>query len=165
MQKHYYISLSLLGLIVSFCGCSGNGIRVNYVEGTVTWKDTPVAGAMVTFEPTGDGTDVYVAFGRTDEQGQYVLTTQASEYGSGAVAGSYKVSIARPSPGASGRPSQTSDLPGVYAEGILTPLTAEVERGRNRFDFNLEGETSKKTSVKPRALAPTTPPPGMQVPE
>lgn len=59
------------------------------VTGTVTYQNQPLAGAQVTFNPQAP--DGKAAFGRTDDNGVYELTT--FEAGDGAVAGKYTVTI------------------------------------------------------------------------
>lgn len=159
--KFYYLSALLLG--ATMLGCSDGrpaGAKPTHeVSGKVTMGGSPVAGATVTFSPTGDQPP---AFGRTGTDGTFTLTTYDS--GDGAVAGSYKVRVTK-SAGGSGAPEgpegghdpdnpeafqtpmqyeeqartgPSSLLPEQYASDETTPLTAEVsEGGENKFEFEL----------------------------
>lgn len=125
-----------------FSGCKPGGLETNVVEGTVQWNGQPVEGALVTFQPQDESGAS--AVGTTEAQGKYALTASAGEFGAGAVAGRYKVLITKIPTGAAGRPSTTTELPGIYAEVGTTPFNAEVKKGKNTFDFTLEGEAAAK---------------------
>jgi hypothetical protein len=60
------------------------------VTGTVTFQGKPVAGAAVTFVPTGEGE---AASAMTDSEGKYALTTWAA--GDGAGPGEYRVKVSK----------------------------------------------------------------------
>lgn len=137
-------------------GCTGSEEvsdrpKTHPVTGTVLLDGAPVEGAQVAFNP--EGVDAEGAFGRTDAEGRYELTTFDS--GDGAVAGNYVVTImkfdAPPSteaaseeeyvpPEVSGaRPSAPKNLlPAQYSDRAKSGLTATVAaEGENTFDFNL----------------------------
>jgi hypothetical protein len=61
------------------------------VTGTVTWQGKPLAGAAITFVPTGS--DGEAASAITDAEGKYALTTW--EAGDGARPGQYRVKVSK----------------------------------------------------------------------
>ncbi len=68
-------TMALCGALAS-TGCGGGGpapVQTDMVKGVVTLDGSPVAGATVTFVPVQDGVGAS-ATGKTDEQGNYVLT-------------------------------------------------------------------------------------------
>ncbi|NMC19814.1 MAG: carboxypeptidase regulatory-like domain-containing protein [Thermogutta sp.] len=100
-----------LGLIcaaglIAAAGCpGGGGAKLNTVKvsGTVTLDGAPLPGATVSFVPKSDG--ARAAFGTTDENGRFTLTTLNP--GDGAMPGSYAVSVTKPvAAAASSAPSQ-----------------------------------------------------------
>lgn len=84
----------LLGFaaVVAFVGCSGGAGHPDTVKvtGKITYNGAPVAGALVSFAPEGEG---YAASGRTDASGNFTLTS--FESGDGAVPGKYKVTVSK----------------------------------------------------------------------
>lgn len=74
-------------VLVCVVGCSGDD-RVAPVTGVVTLDDKPIAEASVTFMPKEGGRP---AFGVTDAEGKYELTT--FEEGDGALIGNHVVTI------------------------------------------------------------------------
>jgi hypothetical protein len=99
----------------------------------------PMPNIGVTFFPTKKGP---VAFGKTNENGEFTLTTVRR--GDGAVIGKHKVAV--------GVTEEGQKLPPI-AERFLSPhtanLTADVESGKaNTFTFNLEPEASPPAGKK-----------------
>lgn len=118
----------------------------------------PVADAVVTFSPQ-EGQPV--AFGRTDSQGKYTLTTYQA--GDGAVAGKYIVLVTKSSGGASSDPGPVSHeafvsgqasvtahaaggkssagsgsvLPEKYSRTTTSDLTTVVSADQQTYDFDL----------------------------
>ncbi len=140
-----------LGLVV-MSGCGTNapkreGPPTYPVSGTVTQGGTSVTGATVRFEPA-DGSKG--ATGRTDDQGEYTLSTFAA--GDGALAGDYRVTVVKmEGEGAQAvsedDPNYTGEekdvemknvLPEKYSNVETSELTATVTEGTNTFDFPLE---------------------------
>ena len=134
--------------LVCVCGCAQRGPAVQFVEGTVTLDGVAVADADVSFVPKA--TDGIPALGKTDENGQYRLSSaQGGEFGRGAVTGEYDVRIIKfvdpdyvapinPQPGdfaPMARPRH--QLPERYSDVKTSELTATVTRGRNKIDFSL----------------------------
>ena len=91
-----FCGLTMISLLCA-AGCGGGaegGKPVFSTKGKVTMFGAPLADATVAFAPTEQGQPT--AIGRTDAQGQFVLTTY--DYGDGAAAGSYKVVLSKPIP-------------------------------------------------------------------
>lgn len=144
-------ALALLAL-VGLAGCTGGGggsAKLVPVKGKVTYKGSPVAGATVTFIPSGTGQP---ATGQTDASGNYTLTSGTQP---GAAAGQYKVTVtkyAAPTGAAKltpedmakmqkeGKaPEAKSEIPGKYAAPPTSGLQATVTQdpAKNVFDFDL----------------------------
>jgi len=146
--------LSALSLaVIAGCGPSApsNRPKTNVVTGKVTYQGAPVEGATVSFlpaDPKGRG-----AVGRTDASGQYKLTTFGGG-GDGAVAGSYRVTVAKTTTKSKlteeqekeymGKgtpippPDVTEGLPVKYKQDATSGLTADVKEGGGTFDFELK---------------------------
>jgi len=146
-----------LGLLLATgCGSEAptNRDAVFPVKGTATYKGRPVVGADVTFFSQEKERS---AFGRTDAQGAFELTTFASN--DGAVAGQHKVvvslyeNVEPPKPVA---PIDSPDyypptmadaqraskpkrgLPAKYGDQKTTDLTVEVKPDGSHGDVKLE---------------------------
>jgi len=162
-----FIWLTLLVIGIGFslgCPQGSDQPTVYPVTGTVTQGGTAVAGATVTFVPTGDGPS---ASGITDDSGKYALSTYAG--GEGAVPGQFGVKIVKietPEVGSGGgagadqesagyeaaqQAAQPVDemasdaepknpLPQKYADTASSGLSHTVEQGDNTFDFSLDAE-------------------------
>ena len=95
-MKSMVLRVGMLGLLAGLlvaCGCQkGPKTPPTYpVSGKVTYKGEPVEGATVSFLPSAEGGQA--ASGVTDASGQYKLTSFKKD--DGAVAGQYKVAIAK----------------------------------------------------------------------
>ena len=124
------------------------------VTGVVTYQGRPVAGADVTFFNAEQGRS---AFGRTDDQGKYRLTTFSSN--DGAVAGKHVVTVVKPPPPVAAAPQPNvesteyvppglgesteppppkSDFPEKYGKPESSGLVAMVHADApNEFDLKL----------------------------
>lgn len=104
------------------------------VSGTVLLNGQPLPNAAIRFQPESGR----VSIGETDASGHYSL--QYNDTTPGAKIGSHKVSITtyrdNSVPGDINSPSAPELLPPRYHE--QTELTAEVQPGENKIDFNLE---------------------------
>ena len=81
--------LVTVGIVLT--GCPNSSRPATYpVTGTVTAQGKPVAGAVITFVPTGEGD---AASAITDSEGKYALTTW--EAGDGARPGQYGVKVSK----------------------------------------------------------------------
>ncbi len=154
--------LVILGIMLSGCnGDTGKGkprAKVFKTKGKVTFLGSPVIGAIVSFSPKGDQP---AAIGRTNDSGEYTLTTYAA--GDGAAAGDFTVMVMLLDAGetektpedahstkANFTPVDTHNakkakkgsanvLPAKYADPKTSTLTAKVEAGKdNNFVFDLK---------------------------
>lgn len=138
-------SLCVLTLIL-VVGCKGGGSRLERVEGTITYKGQPVAGATVMFSPVGEGATT-AGFAITDENGHYQLQGQT---GKGIGAGEYAVAVSKVQDVPTGETTVTPEgkeqpvvegrslLPDKYRFAGSSPLRAKVVPGqKNVFDFDL----------------------------
>src|SRR5687768_4028659 len=92
MNRSGKLALSILVTVgIVLTGCSSSSRPPTYpVTGIVTLQGKPVAGAAITFVPTGDGE---AASAITDSEGKYALTTW--EAGDGARPGEYRVKVSK----------------------------------------------------------------------
>ena len=155
--------LSVAFLVVAFVGCDG-GPAVKPVTGTVTLDGTPIAGAVITFQPT-EGSTGKPAVGTSDASGNFTVTDMNSDnIGSGAVAGEYRVGVMWFKPGtdssqATGESGGNEEeavkndkaavstvsgpealLPPDYQSPVTSGLTATVGTGDNTFKFDLKSD-------------------------
>jgi hypothetical protein len=152
MMKLTLIILSLSILVLSSTGCGGGGtiLKTNFVEGVVTLDGVPIAGALVSFSPQGEGMP---ATGRTDANGKYTLTAmQGGGEGKGTTSGNYLVLVSKietvpvepPRKPKGGGPAITSEtvnqLPEIYRDRKAALLKVNVVAGKNTFDFALSSK-------------------------
>ncbi|MDA7503729.1 carboxypeptidase-like regulatory domain-containing protein [Planctomicrobium sp.] len=148
----YNVKSLILGLVATsgmLMGCSGDKSpdrpATTPTTGVVTYNGDPVEGATVTFKPGADGK---AAFGKTDGEGKFALTT--FEGGDGAIPGSYTVAVTKMEVMESNavsmddpnydptieEPEPKSLLPAKYADAANSGLTATV--GTEPGDVKLE---------------------------
>ena len=145
---------------IALAGCGGGEEDLNRpatypVTGVVTLGGDPVAGAQITFYSNAGGDAAHSAFGRTDAEGRYELTT--FESGDGAVPGEYLVTAKKfdtppppaepaedsmenyvpPSPTDKPPAPPKNELPAQYAARQSTPLKATVTEGENEIPLEL----------------------------
>lgn len=141
------VSFIVLTWILLFSGCNGSSvIKTDEVEGTVTYKGTPVSDANIAFSPISNGSPAY---GRTDSQGKYKLQTLLGAVDQGTTPGEYVVIINKSENIPTGKKEIDSDgkevdvmtsrslLPTVYSSATTTPLKVTVVSGKNVFNFDL----------------------------
>jgi hypothetical protein len=163
MRRLSPVRCLLLVLAVGLlAGCGGGAagdkghVTVYKAGGKITFVGGPVIGAAVTFAPQENQP---AAVGRTNEAGEFVLSTYGG--GDGAAAGEYKVLVtlvdAAEEPaeeahsadpgfvipdahsGAGKKVGSGSLLPVNFSDINQTPLTAKVEPGgTNNFTFELK---------------------------
>ena len=152
------LRVALVGLMLFTAGCSRgeklNRLPVFKVRGVVTLKGNPIANADITFLNAEANRG---AFGKTNEKGEYQLTTYTSF--DGAVPGKHSVSIIHTPPVANmpvsvssedpayvppaiGQstlpPAPKSNVPAKYADPATSGLIAVVnEDNENVVDFEL----------------------------
>ena len=93
MNRPAKLALSVLVTVeIVLTGCSNSSRPPTYpVTGTVTSQGKPVAGAAITFVPTGNEGEAASAI--TDSNGKYALTTWRA--GDGARPGEYRVKVSK----------------------------------------------------------------------
>ena len=162
MKVQFALTLcTALMITISGCGGSSDGGTprqpVYPVSGSIKLFGNPLPGATVAFAPQ-DGQPT--AFGTTDEQGNFKLTTY--DFQDGAAAGKFKVVVSKSansaasagnvatgdgsehaaeenSHDASGAAAGQSMIPAQYSSSADTPLKAEVSKTeQNQFDFDLK---------------------------
>ncbi len=149
--------VAMTGLVVAGCG---SGERTGSdpvfpVSGVVTYRGQPVAGADVTFYNAEKNRS---AFGRTNDKGEYKLTTFSAN--DGAVEGQHAVTVMKfemgpaaspaadvespeyvpPAFGESTEPKPPkSELPEKYADRATSELTATIKSdGPNQVNLDLK---------------------------
>lgn len=148
----YGVKSLVLGLVVTssvLMGCGGGGDpdrpATTPTTGVVTYNGDPVEGATVTFKPGAEGK---AAFGKTDAEGKFSITT--FEGGDGAIPGSYTIAVTKMEVVESNavsmddpnydptieEPEPKSLLPTKYADAANSGLTATV--GTEAGDVKLE---------------------------
>lgn len=126
--------LSLLLLVcASIVGCGGDGIQRVPIQGVLTGKGEPVAGATVQFIPADGAPDVG-GLGQTDTEGKFTLISSRQK-DTGIPPGKYKVRVTRlmdadgtilPVDAAEADyPMAKESIPPPYS-GIDSPLQADI---------------------------------------
>lgn len=145
-MKHLIFYGFLLILLVA--GCGKKGMPVQPVQGVVKVDGQTVRGVSVTFHPV-DAASVEKAFGGTDANGNYKLTSTNGPPQGGALVGEYKVTASWPETeklillfkdpvhGDSYTPTYEEKLPKTYQNPATSGLTATVKKGKNKIDFDL----------------------------
>ncbi len=142
MQRYFLGFIGLCWIV----GCSSASIPGTVpAGGKVTYKGTPVEGAIVTFHPEGQGR---IATATTVSGGAFSLTTVDA---SGALPGRYKVTVDKQEFAAAGASSMEAAatgnaaegkskrlLPAKYAKVASTPVAVEVpSSGKKDFDISV----------------------------
>jgi hypothetical protein len=132
--------LALAVLCLSGCG-SSDGYKLAPVSGTITLDGQPLAGASVSFQPTGGGaTPGPGSAAVTDAGGKYELKTAEAEGRPGAVVGAHVVRITgvqdqRDAADDTQRPPATDPVPPRYRDpGVTFDVPAG---GTDKADFQL----------------------------
>lgn len=146
-------------LVLGMAGCSSNLPDVEYVEGTVQYEGSPLAGAIVSFTPVKRDAGL-PAYGKTGPDGTFRLTAalttaRGGRSGGGTASGEYVVTVTKM--GQSGSPETLNEdpdaprrptrrppepvylVPRVFSEVSTSPLRVTIEPGKtNSFEFTLE---------------------------
>jgi hypothetical protein len=153
---------AILILLAAATGCGGKYKPVP-VSGVVTLDGQPVKGATVYFYAVGDERDGRPAYGATNDNGEFQLSTMGNN--DGALPRKYKVVIAQYVPSqpnlkmpdfpntlegknakqdfiyqnyeAKGIQPFISALPAIYGDSNSTPLECEVKGKMNNLKFEL----------------------------
>lgn len=147
-RRQFAVVLSLL-LLSTGCGGGGqSGPPMGEVTGTITYQGQPVAQANVVFVSQNTGTAPAAAV--TDSAGRYRLSVSGEM--TGAITGSYQVSIALRAPYDGPIPAGMSIayakenfqnqgrplIPEKYFATSTSGLTANVQPGSNAINFDLQ---------------------------
>jgi hypothetical protein len=148
-----WVCVFALLFVVCFSGCGDGSRRVEPVSGKVSLNGKPLADAQISFHPKNP--DGFVAVGTTQSDGMFTLVTPGTTK-SGAVVGEYHVAITKivavDDNGQPLTPETTSEditkgiiipkrisvLPDKYGQPDKSPLEANVVRGKNSFQFDLD---------------------------
>ena len=159
-RSRFLSSAATLLLLAAALGCGGKNTPVS-VRGVVTLDGKPVKGATVYFYAIGDEREGRPAFGQTNENGEFQLSTLGNN--DGALKRKYKVVVTQYVPSnpnlkipdfpdtqegrdakqdffyrnfeAKGIQPFVSALPAIYGDSNTTPLEREV---KGRMDVKLE---------------------------
>ncbi|MFG0290663.1 MAG: carboxypeptidase-like regulatory domain-containing protein [Rhodopirellula sp. JB044] len=120
------LSCTVLSSSLILSGCSGGSDRwkdarppLVDASGVATFNGTPLEDAVVTFRPVEGN---YAAFGRTEANGEFYLTT--FDDGDGAVAGEYNVTVTKLDIELQENPDNPQVLPPIYhSEQSMIPAT------------------------------------------
>ena len=156
-QKESHMKRTLFCLITCFfsvfltgCGDKEKPLKVEFVQGVVTFDGEPVVGASISFFPVVGGGSTETAGGFSNASGVYRLTSMNGTPEKGAVAGEYLIVVEKYStetiypPGRQNDPDAPTEavtthfLPAVYREATTTPLTATVNKGTNTINLELK---------------------------
>ena len=140
VNSSLFARLALLTAVVAIVGCGGGGgVDLAPVTGTITENGKPLAGADVTFMPTGDVGSP--SAGTTDESGNFELKYNDGRVG--AVLGSHQVVITlgggpTSEPAEGGGEEEGMAGPMVMSEPVEYYKAAEVTSdGENSFTFEV----------------------------
>lgn len=150
ISRLFIILLSLC--LATITGCSGSAdepeilSKLVPVTGSISLDGAPLAGVLVTYFPETGAADAEIAFGFTDETGNYTLHSQVAghspEESQGAVPANYRVYITK------------LVMPdGAPVEGEITDAEAE-EKGAKQLlpaKYSSPTATKLKATVKPSA--------------
>ena len=125
--------------LLTLVGCGGSENDLASVTGTITLDGDPLPDAFVVFAPTSGGTTSY---GRTDSAGHYEMMFTDDE--KGAWLGVNRVEINTGDVGAAEEGGAKEKVPAAYNQN--SELTAEVQDGKNVFNFDLD--SSKGTIIE-----------------
>jgi len=126
------LSPMILALVAVFPACSQSPVKLQPVVGKVLFKDQPIEGAQVVFQPAGGASkEQPMAYGTANADGTFDLRT---EYGVGAVAGDYHVMITWYAPDPRNTDARVSKLPARYADQSNPILKATVKEGKNELE-------------------------------
>jgi len=169
-MRIYTLTVMALLAIAMASGCNQSNLpATETVSGKVTYKGDPVENATVVFSRGARNiANGEIALGKTDDQGNYTLTTHLSGQSdvAGAIAGTYRVTVSKkvPPPGmtqaqydakvdAVNQASQAGSvqpaglelptlvemLPRKYSSSSDTQLTADVKPDeKNEISFDLK---------------------------
>lgn len=133
----YLYPLILVAGVMWGCGSESDGLPPRApVSGTVTLDGEPLAFAMVTFHPDGEGNPGNAS---TREDGSYTVSTYHSQ--DGAIIGKHVVTVVRDLPPQMRRTaSDSASIPKTYVSKKTSPLKYEVADSSNMIDIELSSK-------------------------
>ena len=158
--KKFIAPLVVFSFALSLAGCGDKGPAVQFVEGTVSFDGNLIDNCSVTFSPkdkSDSSTGVnrpLLSSGLTDAKGHFRLSAvMGGAIGGGTTVGEYAVCIVKKEPvpqrNLNQRPGEGTPepeyryiTPRIFEEEGTTPITLKVEKGKNRFDFDLKADGS-----------------------
>ena len=140
-----FISAGFAIGLAGLAGCSDGKLKIYPVTGTVLYNKQPLKGVDVAFHPVDPKNDTgYPPHAKTDDKGQFVLTTYESE--DGAPAGEFQVAIAFAVEVAGGDEGsdQTKKIlyqvPAKYHRKETSGISVRIKPDSNTLEpFSLEG--------------------------
>ena len=120
-----------------FLKMGGGNPNLADVRGVITLDGKPLPNAFVLYMPVEKGA---TSFGKTDANGNYRMRFSDTESG-GAFIGVNRVSIGTGDIAADNSGSIPELVPSIY--NTQTTLVADVQPGRNTFDFDLQSNDAK----------------------
>ena len=126
-------SLLLVAIGLTLGGCNKSPVKLNPVRGQVFFKDQPLEGAQIVFQPaSGANKEQPMAYGTVSADGSFSLDTHP--YGPGAVVGEYVVFITSYGVDPKDAEKKVSKLPAKYADQANPLLKSTVKEGKNELD-------------------------------
>ena len=126
MNKFEIPVITIVSLVFVGCGSGESRMPTHAVRGKLTDGSKPVAHAQMVFHPVGWSAEVPKPRGKTDEKGEFTLTTYDGN--DGAPAGQYKVSVEQWKT-VSVDAGPVNQLPAKFADPEKSGLTATVTAG------------------------------------
>jgi hypothetical protein len=121
LLRKWILFLAAPLLFMAVAGCGG-GPKIVKVEGTLTYKGSPVPNVTVNFQPENGRS----SWGETDDQGHFVL--HYDEKHDGAVAGKHTVSVFR-----STKQTVPSTMSEAAGKSMKTRVTKDVQEMLNKY--------------------------------
>lgn len=150
MTKQFSIILFLVVLVAFVPACGDKKLKTEGVTGTVTLDGQPLPNATVYFTPLdGSGNE---AVGTTDSNGVYRLQTLLGKVDAGTTPGKYSVKFSCYEEFETGKTytndegkeipetDERSIIPQKYESAQTSGFEAEVVKGANTFDFDLQSK-------------------------
>lgn len=136
--------LLIMFVVGSLTGCSqGDRPPIGLVTGKITMDGEPLVGTIVSFMPDSGRP----ATGLTDKEGKYQIQYAMGVYGT--KIGNNTICLF---PGSSGGTSH--EIAAKYQNPQTSDLKAEVKKGNNTFDFELESDAATKARNLKKKNAP-----------
>jgi len=143
MLQQLRMPLLLIVGLAAVAGCGDGGPRVVPVTGTVTRNNKPVPNLHINFAPEAEGQTGRPSWGRSDEQGQFILEYDPER--KGAEIGKHKVFVsfraANPKEEISGRMKSHPDKAAIeakYGKRESTPLEVEIRTSGQHVTLQLD---------------------------